>query len=498
MTTPAVQAAVERVVAFERANPLWYYVGHTIAPWQQAFMDDRSPKRFLRKANKIGGTYHVWAEIWLMMLGQHPHIHLPVPNLGLFLVPDLEDSYSDDVCMVARELEPAGAMHPRMKYNEEDGYTLGGKRGIKLANGSRIIFRSSNQHPKAMEGIKAHWLVINEPPARYTWAGIMRAGAMAEATPTVLLFTVVDDVRKSSPEVEWLRKKLEAPDSEWSHHVIKLRPSAVPHRVPPGCPGDLHCTIDGGDCTIEACNVRQQWKDCAEEDRPQRIDAEWDAPAIDRYIRGFTDACIVDDSDYQRIGLPAIVQIGISFDHGEAPGHETECLYAWWRDQGGDNVVLVLDEYGSSGRTTSATDASCIADQLNAHGLTLFDVDRAHGDINTAGKSAVTGSVNRELEIAFAGLVRGDPNNPPFRVAKAKKGSGSVLAGARVLSSACAAQRLWFHRRCKSHINAFRKWKGTDRGEDAKIKHWIDDVRYGPGPLLDTTKQIPAQSVRVV
>ena len=498
MTAAAVQAAVERVVAFERANRLAYYFARGAAPWQRQLFEDANPKRFVRKVNKVGGSYGPCAEGIALSLGCHPTIDLPTPNVGIVYVPDLDHSYADDICRTIRMLEPAGHLAKGCSYSEAAGYKIGGRRGIQWANGSRILFRSSHQEAKSQAGVYADWGLINEPPARHLWGEIMRAFSLSSDAPIIMNFTVVDDVRKSSPDTAWLREILDDPSSTWAQYVVPLRASNVPHRVPSGCPGDERCTITGGDCDAPDCNVRQQWALCPPEERAQRIDAEWDAPAIDRYIRGFTDACIVDDSDYQRIGLPAIVQIGVSFDHGEAPGHETECLYAWWRDQGGDNVVLVLDEYGSSGRTTSATDASCIADQLNAHGLTLFDVDRAHGDINTAGKSAVTGSVNRELEIAFAGLVRGDPNNPPFRVAKAKKGSGSVLAGARVLSSACAAQRLWFHRRCTNHINAFRKWKGTDRGEDAKIKHWIDDVRYGPGPLLDTTKQIPAQSVRVV
>jgi hypothetical protein len=492
------RAIIERIVAFERANRLAHYFARGAAPWQREVFEDSSPKRFIGKANKVGGSYGPIAEEIALALGCHPTFDLPTPNVGIIYVPDLDHSYADDVCRTIRMLEPAGYLHKSCSYTESSGYKVGGRRGIKWANDSRHIFRSSHQSAKSQAGIFGDHGLINEAPARHLWGEIMRAFSLSATAPIIMNFTAVDDDRKSTPEADWIWPILDAPNSPWSQYAIPLRPSYVPHRVPKGCPGDAHCTIDGGDCEIDPCNVRQQWALCPIEERAQRIDAARDAPSFDRFISGFTDACIVTDDDFQRIGVPAQVQIGITFDHGEAPGHETEALYAWWKDAGGDNVVLVLDEYGSRGRTTSATDASCIEDQLQSHGLGLFEVDRAHGDINTAGKSAVTTSVNRELEIAFASLVRGDPNNPPFRIHKAKKGSGSVLAGARVLSSACAAGRLWFHERCKRHINAMRKWKGTDRGEDSKIKHWVDDVRYGPGPLLDTTKQIPAQSVRVV
>ena len=483
MTTPAVQAAVERVVAFERANRLAYYFARGAAPWQRKLFEDGNPKRFVRKGNKVGGSYGPCAEGIALSLGCHPSIGLPTPNVGIIYVPDLDHSYADDICRTIRMLEPAGHLAKGCSYSEAAGYKIGGRRGIQWANGSRILFRSSHQEAKSQAGVYADWGIINEPPARHLWGEIMRAFSLASDAPIIMNFTVVDDVRKSSPDTAWLREILDKTDSPWSQYVVPLRASNVPHRVPSGCPGDKRCTITGGDCDVPDCNVRQQWALCPPEERAQRIDAEWDAPSFDRYIRGFTDACVVTDADFERIGVPGDVSIGVSFDHGEQPGHEVAIVYAYW-DTMGRTTVLVLDEYESQGRTTSEVDAVNVRDVLRRHGITLFQVDRCHGDTNSAGKSSLI-TVNRELEIAFARLV--DSGLPPFDVLPARKGPGSVDMGARVLSSAFAASRLWVHKRCTKFANACRKWKGTDRGEDSKVKHFVDAGRYGPGPLLDVT-----------
>lgn len=463
------------------ADPLGFYQHGSagfggMSPPQRALFADPSPKRFVIKGNKIGLTYHAGFEAWLWMLGEHPVHPVKAPNVGLIVMPDLEQSYADDVCRVLRELEPPGILHPRCKYTAEDGYTLGAKRGLKLRNGSRVLFRSSHQQPQRLEGIKAAWIIPNEPPAQHIWGGIMRTAAMGARTPVLMPFTVVDDIRKTRSSHAWLRKIVEDDHGGWSTHVVPLSPENAPHRAPLHCPGGSACTLLGGTCGVMDCSIRQQWIDCLEQERPQRIFAEWEAPAFDRIFQTFDrDRNVVGD---ESVPVDHPVSIGWGIDHGERPGHEVASLFLFWGRTNASRTVLVLDEYESKGRTTEVQDVLAMHEIMARYGISDYEVDHARGDTNSAGKSRLT-SVNRAFENAWADMVKDD--SPPFAILPARKGQGSIMYRVRVLSRALREGRLLFHERCERHIECYSRWKGDD--DDSK--HFIDADGYGVTELLD-------------
>jgi len=436
---------------------------YTLSQPQWDFLHETNPRKFMRAANGIGKSFEQALETWLLLLDEHPVYRVPMPNMGVFLVQDLDTQYADDICKILRELEPPGVLHESCVYNPTKGYTVGGKRGIYLKNGSREIFRSSHQQLTGLTGFKADHASVNEPPGEHLWSEFTRSLVMNANIPLSLAFTVVDDLRKAEMSLEWLKTMVGDPKNGWAEHVVPLTEAACPWRTPE--------------------SIARQIADCLPGERAQRIYAEWDAPAIDRIFVGFDDrpyaagGCVVTDADLAGLA-PDVVQIGLGFDHAERPGGEIAILGCWWQHKGAVHGA-VLDVYVSSGRTTPTVDADRVLDMLAARGLSPLAIDRARGDHNSAGKTSLTG-INRELELAFAAAT--DSTIPPFAIQKARKGSGSVMYGVRVLNNALANGRLFVHERAKPLIHSFNNWRGKEMHKDA-----IDATRYLYTELLDPT-----------
>jgi hypothetical protein len=437
-----------------------------MSPPQQRFHEDQARLRFMIKANKVGGTRAGCAEAVGAAIGNHPYMTIPTPNMGLIVLPDLDTSYADDLCVCMDELIKPHDLHPKCTYRPEAGYRVGSRKGITFRNGSRIIFRSSHQDKRGLAGIFPDWVFVNEPPAKTLWGEIMRA-TFNKASPMWVLFTAVQDPDRASEDLSWFREEIEEPEKGWSSHRVPLTYENAPHR-----------TREAIDAQIIGC---PKWE------RAQRIEAKWDAPTIDRIFDGFTSAT---DEDPDRA-----VDVGLCFDHGERPGHEAALLYVFWREKG-RTYVHVLDEYISAGRTTVEADALRVAEMLDRYGLTPMDVTRAHGDVNSAGKSALT-SVNRALEIAFAKVCELPSHRPPFTIMQAKKGAGSIMQGAHVVNAAFLRGRLTVATRCATLVNSLRHWRGTKTGADEDYTHTIDALRYGLVGLLDPVVEAPAARVEV-
>lgn len=445
-----------------------------MSPAQRAFFEDPSPRRFMRKGNKLGGTMLGNAEAAGLSLGIHPRIRLPTPNTGIYFVPDLDHSYADDVCRTFAMLLPPDALAPDCSYTDTAGYKVSGRRGMKFANGSKILFRSSHQQPRSQAGIFGDWGLINEPPAEHLWGEMMRAFSLRADTPLMMLATIADDMRSPRGGYGWLRQIIEG--GGWSEHVVPL----IPHGSDEDNPtNELHPWR-----TVES--IRQQIANCPPWERAQRIFADWEAPALDRWLVGW-DGTTITDAD-----LPSFdVKIGLGLDHGELPGHEAGVIFCWWYDSNTNRPrVVVLDEYTSKGRTTVEGDALAIQALLSSHGQGLMDISKAVGDTNSAGKSRLT-SVNREFEIAFGELLHGPP---PFEVDKPRKGPGSISWGARILNRAFQTQQLFVHERCEQLTTAIGRWKG----EDDDYKHLIDALRYGTCEILDPEELLVTPTLNVV
>ena len=419
------------------------------------------------KANKVGGSFALVAEALGFSTGNHPYRDMPTPNTGLIVVPDLDASYADDLCVCFRELLPDYMLARNCSYSMANGYKSGGRRGLTLHNGSRILFRSSWQAPRALAGIKVDWLGINEPPVRSLWGEILRSVFQSQG-PVLMQFTSVQDPDKPSQDLTWLRKEIEDPEKGWSRHEVPLSYENAPHR--------------------SKASIDAQMRDCAEWEYDQRILAKWDAPATDRAFDGF-DGPVDDDprGDYP---------VGMCWDHGEGPGKEVCHLYQYWTNDRGERCAHIFDSYVSPGRTTEAMDARKVAEMLDRWGVSPFEIERACGDTNSAGKSRLT-TVNRTLEYAFADLYKLPHHAPPFRIVPAKKGAGSVSYGCRVLNAAFIQGRLTVHKRCAPLVRALRYYKGGKAGRDAEHSDKTDAARYGLTDWLEPTRVNRAAEIRV-
>lgn len=456
--SPELLAELDELARLEAENPLACYWAGGMSEGQREFHGAPRKYRLLRKGNKTGGTYAISAEVWAFLLGTHDRAEewgVPCPCTVLYVTSDLEASYADDVCKSLRELQPPGALHPDCTYDAVRGYYARGRRGILLANGSQVIFRSGKQDGMSLEGIWAHVVVVNEPPLRSRWGGIVRAAALTGA-PILMVFTSV------GLDLRWLRREIEAAREMWDEVVIVLTPEAVPWR--------------------SRADVEAQIRSCPSWEREQRIYAGWESLSPDRSYDGFGPQSVTTD-------VPDVdAQIVLGIDHGERPGHEAAVVIARWIDE--DTRLphaYVFGEYVSPGRTTPEKDARNIEAQLAPLGVTLTAVTEAFGDVNTAGKSAAGMTVNRAMEGAFADLAGRPRSRPPFPLRPARKGPGSVLSGMKVINAALIEERLKVHPRCVELIRCMTHWRGTKVGTDEEYTHLLDALRYAMASWLDTS-----------
>jgi len=302
---------------------------------------------------------------------------------------------------------------------------------------------------------------------RALWGETLRSVFQSQG-PVLMQFTSVQDPDRPSQDLTWLRAEIENVEKGWSRHAVPLTYENAPHRT--------------------KASIDAQMNDCATWEYDQRILAQWDAPATDRALDGF-DGPVSEDPKGDH-------HVGMGWDHGEQPGKEVCILYTYWTNDRGERCAHVFDVYVSPGRTTEEMDALRVTELLTKWKISPFEINRAHGDTNSAGKSRLT-SVNRALEQAFAALYKLPPSNPPFRILPAKKGSGSVNYGLKVLNAALIQGRLTVHKRCAPVVRAMRYYRGGKAGRDAEHSDKIDPMRYSMVDWLEPTRRDGGAEIRV-
>jgi len=322
---------------------------------------------------------------------------------------------------------------------------------------------------------------VNEPPREDKWGETMRAAAETNA-PIAVAFTAVDN-HGVSRDLTWLRTIIEGDEARgidpayeldaeglpvldedgdpvllWSQTVIELTPENVPHRDPK----DIHAQI----------------ANCPPAEFEIRIKGGWETLAQDRMLMGFSRACVFSGRELPKYSGEEL-SIGLCADHGERPGAEFWLLYAYL-GKGPRARVWILDEYSSPARTTEKQDAQGVLAMLARWDLSIHDVSRAHGDVNSAGKTRLA-SVNEVFEEEFAEVVAGDRTARVITIEGAEKGAGSIGFGVRVMNTAMSSARMFVHENCRMFRRACRRWAG----KDDDYKHPIDTARYGVVPILE-------------
>jgi hypothetical protein len=475
MTTRSTDGAVlDGVADVDEANPAAsFYLDPPglgrwgMSDWQRRVLNDPSNRILVRKGNKVGGSCLASLAIKAYLDGWHPTWRRPNrPVDVLYVAADLDTTYRKDVSRRLREFFTDADLSPRCTFDRARGFMVAGSRGIETKNGDLVSFVSGTQAALSLSGSSADVIAVNEPPREAAWGEVTRAAAEWGA-PILVNFTPLPaESMVGGDDLTWFKKQIEG--SGWSEHVIPLRYHTAPHRRPE--------------------DIDQQILDMFPWERAQREDAAWQGPAPDRRFANFDDARCIFRGD-SLLELPGLrrgeqLMIGLGFDHGELTGHQT-CILGAWVDRPSDPRAWALDCYVSTGRTTTAQDASGVAGMLGRRGLGLLQVDRAVGDINSAGKSSEFDKVNAEFESEFK-LLAGT-RQAPFVMANANKRPGSVRYGEHVLNESFGREvdgvpALMIHERCEPLIVACRRWNG----KRDKHLHLIDTSRYLFVPILST------------
>ena len=420
-------------------DPLMLWEGK-VSPPQGMFHKSRARKRIFRAANKVGKSISGAAEAWWHLLGCHPWRDTQEGTTGLVLVPDLQSGWLT-ISRCLKELEPEGVLHEACYFVDGVGYLYRSRKQLKINDehgGAILIGKGCEQPTISLEGIRAQWAWVDEPPKRGHWDALRSRVSMDQGPLWVTLTPV-------GRPVEWLRDIVEgdgkdAPlEPDWDQVVAELNYANAPHRDP--------------------ASIDIQIAETPEWERDQRIMAKWEGVATGRRIPGFTDVCIPQDAE-----IPEMVAMGIGIDHGERPGSAVAVLVGWTGD-----ALWVLDEWQSNTHTSIPSEVSDLLEMIRGWGLEPIHITTWVGDVNSAGIAASGGSVN---DLLADEMKRQCGHRPSIQ--KPHKNRGSIMSRAFMLSSAFQQATAHVLPGCGSLIRSLRYWEG----KDDDLKHTIDALGY--------------------
>jgi len=439
-----------------RGDPLFRYWHHDAgfggaSPIQARFHRRQDRKRGCIWFNQAGKSRGGAAEAWAHALGSHPWREVPeAPNEGWILASDLKSGWPT-LSRKLREVEPPGAVDEKCRFDESRGYMYLGQQVLKLANGSVMRGKGSDQQPIALESGTIHWAWVDEPPKEPHYNALLQRLSV-HVGPLWLTLTPIGrpcrwlQLRIEGDPESQVPEELEAEEPGWWVHYASLSQSNAPHR------------------TKES--IREQKASTSRFDKAQRLEAKWEGFVAGRWLAAFHEGHVFYDEETE---VPRPTAVGLFWDHGERPGSQVCYLavYDGWR-------AWVLGEYvNEGGQVGPDIHVKEACDLLASWSLRPTDVTVAFGDVNSGGWSAGGQSANDMLERAFArrlGLVR-----PPFRIQQPHKPSGAVRIRAELMNNGLISDRIRIHSSCRALQQTCRYWEG----KDDDLKHAFDAVSYG-------------------
>jgi hypothetical protein len=429
-------------------------------------LDETAPRILVRAANGIGKTTHLaWFAAKRM---------LDTPGLRVRAVGPTHDHVHKVLGgMVADFVD--GSLAPGNYYVQGRGWNGGRARETILTNGSRIEWKAQKDDPESHSGSNRDLIVWDEPAkqAHYT----ENAARIRESSGQLIMAATM--VNMSPARRNWLRGLVQGEDIDpetlwtedqsfgrsvqstgWVQYVAEYSLENAP----------WYTAADRADWLGMMSASPWQYD--------QRVRAGWEGGmADDRLLRGFSDANV------SRSDPPGKVKIGIAMDHGEIAGHQVAVLFGY-----SGSRIWVLDEYVSEIATGPEEDARSVIIMLRKHGISVeTGVDLAVGDVNTVGKSAAGWKVNEAIEDAIR--LQCGRMTPAFKIKPVYKGPGAKEWGLRCINYASRRGDLSVHPRCHKILESLRHWKGTTNGEDGKLSHAADALRYA---LITVLARAPA------
>ena len=419
---------------------------------QRAFHKDQSRLRLFRAGNQIGKTRSGAAEAFFHALGNHPFRDTPpTPNTGWVLCSDLRNGWPT-LSQKLREIEPPGILDPECRYDSARGYYYRSVRGLKLTNGSLIIGKGSDQNPLALASGSVDWLWVDELPKPQHFSEFRTRGAVRNAP----LWLTLTPIGRSA---QWLKRLIDGDDfagtdpeeGGWSSHVVPLRVENCPHRT--------------------AADINAQIAAMPPWEKSIRCEAGWDSVTISRRVPGFSvERNVFEQSEAHP--LNDLNSIAIGCDWGITVGNTIFILVGYSENS---ETLYVLGEYSPTDRMTPAEEAAAVADHLlTPWGLTYYHLDHFKGDSNSSGRRSVAASCNSLFERAVSEYC--NKSQPVIKARAPWKGRGSVLARARMLSSAALEGSLMVHNECQRVIASLQHWDGSPSTD--KLKHAYDGLAY--------------------
>lgn len=393
------------------------------------FMEDESPRIFVRAANRTGKTKHAAAKLAKKMLAKPGGRYRAV---GV--------SFQQSTSVVSRYLHeflPPSQLAPTCRFSMENGWT---HQLIVLRNGSTCEIRSGDQRAITHAGsdLDGVWLDEVQPPDIFVEAltRTMSRNGWVWQTATPI-----------GRPVEYLRAVVEAERSAWVQHVVPLSHEACPWY-----------SDDQVDAWIEEARAFPDSYD-------QKILGAWEGITLERTFTGFDSTCLIDPTTPSPTGI----RLGVGIDHGEGVGRQVAVLVAY-----SQRGIWALDEVVNTTSTTPTDDARAIRTMLMRRGYDVHQVSRWVGDINSAGKLGAGQKVNELLAMALA--KEAGHHKLSFRIEKPNKVAGSVDWGEKLMNASFLRHQLWVHPGCVSLIKALRHSRGG--AKDPDLQHPLDALRY--------------------
>jgi hypothetical protein len=271
----------------------------------------------------------------------------------------------------------------------------------------------------------------------------------------------------------WLRQHVEgnerkgiAPAEDW----IQFRPRLT----------EDDCTTVSGLIIRTTRSIQRQTAGYTASEIRQRVYGDWEGISENRSLSCFNEAKhVVESVDWDD---PDSIEIGIGFDHGEHVGNQVAVLFLY-QVTDTRRLIHIIDCYVATKPTTEEEDAAEVLlmlarNKVNGHALTLLNVDKMVGDINSAGKAGGGRKVNARLAEEMAKQA----GHPSVLVPIANARKGRVKENIRTVNLGLLRDELFIHPACTPILESFRYWDNTPQSE--AYKHGMDAVFYPVIPLL--------------
>lgn len=437
-------------------------------PPQLAWLSDPSPEKLLRTGNQIGKTTVGLAEVIYRCRGTHPHFATTPPPIEAWIICA---SWTQSVGIQEKLW---ALLPPEVKainqWDKAQGFSPIKSPVVRFPEGSLIRIKTTQQDTLDLAGATIDLVLIDELTKKEIYEELQRRVLRRGGA-------VLQTLTPINAPAEWLRELTEAigPDGLpliVDHHYRMEAANFVP--VGSTVPLYIDDKIRGRIPMDAKWIAEQRGKMPDLTMQAIRLDGEWQTNHSARELKGFSDAVLFGDDDIP--GLPSMVEFGLGMDHGEGVGREWAGLVGWdgW-------CLWVLAEYTNEGTTGPEQDAAGIEAMMRPFGVRLEHINRAIGDINSAGYNGGGLSVNETLQVQFDARCGG---RAPFRIEGANKARGTVKARVWMLNNALLSGRIRVHKGCARLVQAMRQWKGKENdsaqlnGQRVHLKDPLDGLGY--------------------